>query len=137
MGRVLVLAAAYPFRRIIGVELCSEFVAVARENLKRVEGKVKCKDIDIITTDAAQYAVPDDVTHIHLYNPFTGTTLASVVENIKQSVARSPRRLTVLVSNSDDFDGLAQKSGFLSKYRDYMFYPNQISYAIYECRTAP
>jgi SAM-dependent methyltransferase len=122
MGRAVILAAMYPFRRVIGVELCPALAAGARDNLRRAESKFLCKDIRILTEDAARFVVPHDVSIIHLYNPFVGETLARVLENIWESLCRHPRKLTLLVGNSFDFASLAPSTGILKKRRQYRLY---------------
>lgn len=95
-GRMLCLAARYPFRRVIGVELSAELCAVARRNVAANADRFACKEICIQTADAETYRVPDDVTVIYMNNPFTGDTFCRVVDNICASVARSPRTALLL-----------------------------------------
>jgi len=95
MGRVLIMAAAYPFRKVIGVELSGKLNKVAFENIKRVKKKLKCKDIEIVEADATTYRVPTEVTVIYFYNPFTGAILQQVVDNIHKSLVEAPRKLTI------------------------------------------
>src|SRR3954466_14494536 len=74
MGRILVLAARYPFKRVIGVELAPELAAIARRNLASARLRRRVGDTEVITADATTYVVPDDVTVVYLFNPFTGET---------------------------------------------------------------
>src|SRR5215470_7329568 len=48
LGRVLVLAAMLPFKRVIGVELSPVLAQRARENLSRCESRLRCKSVEII-----------------------------------------------------------------------------------------
>lgn len=95
-GRVAVLASTYPFKRVIGVELVSELAAMARENLRRASKRLRCHQIEIVTADASEYSLPDDTTIIHFFKPFEGEILSRVAHNIKASLLRSPRRLTII-----------------------------------------
>jgi len=99
MGRAVVLAATYPFRRVIGVEASAVLNAVARENIDRVRRRLVCTDVRIEEADAAEYAVPDDVTHVYCYNAFSGASLARVLANLRASLAAAPRRLTLIFKN--------------------------------------
>src|SRR6202035_991074 len=47
MGRVLCLAATYPFRAVVGVEQCASLNEVARMNVQRMRGRAACDDIRI------------------------------------------------------------------------------------------
>ena len=95
-GRAVFLAARYPFKRVIGVELSPELNAVARANIEQVRDQLVCQDVEIVTADAADYQLPDDVTVVFLYNPFRGEIFASVIRELLESVDRRPRRVRVI-----------------------------------------
>src|SRR5262249_54372716 len=69
MGRAVILAATYRFRRVIGVELAPGLAQIALENIAQVERRLVCHDIQIEICDATSYDVPDDVTVIFMNNP--------------------------------------------------------------------
>jgi len=58
-GRVVALAAMHPFGRVIGVELNHELIAIARNNLGRIEPKAQCKRVELFQSDATEFKVPD------------------------------------------------------------------------------
>lgn len=95
-GRAVVLASTFPFKRVIGVELVPELAAMARENLRRASKRLRCQQVEIVTADAPEYSLPDDTTIIHFFNPFEGEILSRVAHNIKASLLKSPRRLTIV-----------------------------------------
>ena len=90
MGRVVIYAATCPFHKVIGVEVSPELSAIARKNIQCARKKLKCKEIQIVTTDAASYVVPPDVTTIFLYNPFRKETLARVFQQVRASIESYP-----------------------------------------------
>ena len=96
MGRALIMAAQRPFRRIIGVEKSAELCVVARENLRRARRKLHGRNIVLANADARCYELPDDVSVIYLFNPFSGQTLAAAIQRISASLLRRPRPLTIL-----------------------------------------
>jgi SAM-dependent methyltransferase len=97
VGRaVYVLARHHPFGRIIGVEIGAQFNAIAVENIRRAKKRLRCKEVEIVTADALDYEIPDDVNYIYMANPFTGELLDAVLQNIIASVKRRPRTLTIL-----------------------------------------
>jgi HD-GYP domain-containing protein (c-di-GMP phosphodiesterase class II) len=53
MGRILAVAAQYSFRRVIGVELSLKLSHIGEENINKAVPNLRCKDIQIITVDAA------------------------------------------------------------------------------------
>lgn len=96
MGRALVLAATYPFRRVIGVERSDSLSVIARENVARAAAKLQCADVSITTTDARTYEVPHDVTHIFLFNPFDEPIVIGVLARIRDSIQAHPRTVTII-----------------------------------------
>lgn len=96
MGRAVILAATYPFRKVIGVELVTDLHVRAGENVRRALKRVRCRDIELYNVDARTFPIPADVTVIYMWNPFAGEVLRQVCANIRQSIIDSPRTLTVL-----------------------------------------
>ena len=96
MGRAVVLAATYPFRRVIGVERSGSLSEIARDNIARASSKLKCAEVSIATLDAREYDVPNDATHIFLFNPFDEPVLASVLTRIRRSLEEHPRELVII-----------------------------------------
>jgi SAM-dependent methyltransferase len=131
MGRALIMAAMHPFRRVIGVELLPELNAVAAENIEKSRKFFKCQHIDIHESDAAAYIVPQNVTIIYFYFPFRGTTLSKVLDNIENSLIRSPREITIIYKNPPRFDEQAADRNWLKKCSEYKpFYGHK--YVIYK-----
>jgi len=95
-GRVVLQAAGYRFRRVVGVELSPELCDVARANIAARRDRLRCRDVVLQVADAATFEIPDDVTVIYLYNPFRGDVFAAAVEHIAASLRRAPRRLRVI-----------------------------------------
>lgn len=98
-GRAVLLAATYPFRRVIGVELSTRLVDIAQDNVNRTKARLRCKDIVLVNADAESYNIPDDVTVVFMYNPFRGAIFAAVVENLLASYDRRPRPLRIVYAN--------------------------------------
>ena len=95
-ARVLIVAAMYPFRRRIGVEFSPELNDIARQNIQRALKWMTCQHIEAITVDAAVYEIPDDAAGLYFQNPFSGEILGTVLENIKASLRRTPRRISLM-----------------------------------------
>jgi SAM-dependent methyltransferase len=98
-GRVVFLAAHYPFDRVIGVELSDELASVARANVERNRARLRCQNLEILTSDVLDYRIPDDVTVAFFNNPFTDDVFATVIHRLMASVDRRPRRLRVIYRN--------------------------------------
>ncbi len=96
LGRAVILAATFPFRRVIGVEFSSELNQRAAAILDTVRGRLACRNIELITADAGTYELPDDVNVVYFFNPFEGALFRRVIDNVKTSLLRAPRPMTIL-----------------------------------------
>ncbi len=96
LGRVVLLAATYPFRKVIGVELSAQLNEQARKNIEAARPRLTCQAIELNTVDARQYDIPQDVTHFYFWSPFGTDILKQVLENVRRSVQAAPREVTVL-----------------------------------------
>jgi SAM-dependent methyltransferase len=115
LGRMLILAATLPFRRVIGVEISPLLAERARENISRCRRKLRCKDIEVYIADAATFEVPTDVTTIYFNNPFAGNILANVLDKIHLSYRKQARRMRLicyLPTQSAFSDQICQSDGF-------------------------
>jgi SAM-dependent methyltransferase len=95
-GRVLLQAARWPFKRVVGVEIDSELSATARANIEHHRRRLRCEDVEVITADAAEYAFEDDVTVVYMYFPFGGETFRTVLDNLIASIDRAPREVRLI-----------------------------------------
>jgi CBS domain-containing protein len=100
MGRVVFQAAAYyPFKRVIGIELSRALHEIAQANIERSRDRLRCRNIELVNCDVASYEIPDDVTVVYLFNPFTGQTFSLVIDRLLASVARNPRSVRIVYRN--------------------------------------
>ena len=111
MGRAVILAATYPFRKVIGVELVASLHVKAQKNVQRALGRLRCRDIELHNIDARDFRVPHDVTVIYMWNPFSGEVLRKVIANIRQSIIEAPRIITIVhlsPTNPTDLDAMKE-----------------------------
>ncbi|MGW4662737.1 methyltransferase domain-containing protein [Streptosporangium sandarakinum] len=100
MGRMVLEAASrYRFGKVIGVELSEQLNDIARRNLATTRLRLRCRDVELVRSDALDYRIPDDVSVVFLNNPFRGETFETVIERLVASVDRNPRRVTVIYFN--------------------------------------
>jgi len=99
-GRALLLAADYPFRRVLGIELLPALHRVAQENIKKYESdSQQCFAIDCLLADAGEFAFPPEPTVLYLFNPLPESGLAKLVSNLEHSLREHPRPEFVLYHN--------------------------------------
>ena len=94
-GRALMLAQAYPFKEIVGVEFSENLCAVARQNFAHYGGPVACHRISCVCADAVEYQFPGGNLVLYFYNPFEAPVLARVLTNLKEDLSRDPREVWV------------------------------------------
>jgi SAM-dependent methyltransferase len=99
-GRVLLMAADYPFRRILGIELLPELHRVAKENVGKYKSdSQQCFAIECLLGDASEFAFPPEPTVVYLFNPLPESGLARMIANLEQSLREHPRPVFVLYHN--------------------------------------
>jgi histone methylation protein DOT1 len=96
LGRAVLVAASFPFRRVIGVELSPELTKRARENLARNAHRVRAAEVELVTADALEWTVPRDLSIAYLYCPFTGEVFDRVLAKLFESLDEDPRPLRLL-----------------------------------------
>lgn len=96
-GRVLLMAAALPFKRIVGVEFSPSLADIARDNLRRFTGPKKCTDLSVVTMDATKYPLPDGPIVVFMYHPFDEKIMALVEQSLARAVKENPDRRILVV----------------------------------------
>jgi SAM-dependent methyltransferase len=97
-GRVLFVAAEYPFRKVIGVEFSNALHDDALANLKRYNYRGRrCADIEPVHADAREFEFPDDNLVIYLFNPFGDEVMGCMLANLERSLERHPRHVIVVM----------------------------------------
>ena len=79
--------------------IASDLAEVARQNVARSGRFHRCGTTEIVVADATRYRIPDDVTVVHIYNPFDAGSVILCMQAILESLQRAPRRLTLLYAN--------------------------------------
>jgi hypothetical protein len=68
--------------------------------------------VELVTADATDYRLPDDVTVAYFANPFTGDIFRTVIEQLLESLDRRPRRLRLIYRNPVEHDYLMSTGRF-------------------------
>lgn len=131
LGRVIIFAGTKPFKRVIGIDIAPALIVKAGENIRAARG-LKCEVIAEVA-DAQTYAVPEDVTVVHFNNPFSGETLERAVANVRESLRRRPRDLTIVFGSPGKFETMFGGQDWLERKFYRPFYP-ATAYAVYKCR---
>jgi len=96
-GRMLLIAARYPFARVIGVELNPALYTIACSNVEKVRKRnTNLAPIEIVNTDATVYPLPPGPFVLFLYNPFVDDVMTQVARRLTESMKSNPRKVFII-----------------------------------------
>lgn len=91
-GRALLMAAAHPFQRVVGVELVPGLHQVCLENIRALNpSHGESGSLEAHCMDARDFQFPLDPLVVYLFNPFPEPVFAAVMENLRKSAVANPR----------------------------------------------
>ncbi len=105
-GRVLLLAAEYGYKKVIGIELRRPLHETAKRNLNTCKHfRSRVQIIDLFNIDALEYEFPSGPLVLYFFNPFGTAVLGRVLHNL-QIVLQSSKQDVVLTMVNSEFDEL-------------------------------
>ena len=122
-GPAVLVAATFPFRRVIGVEISDELTRSARANLERSRLRARAGAVEFVTADVLEYEIPDDLSVVYLYNPFTGLLFARFLERLLRSLERRPRPLRLVYNYPFEHDYVIASGRFRPIDLSYSYSP--------------
>ena len=113
MGRAILLASEYPFRKVVGVELNPILAGMARRNFAtwRAAGRV-CAPAWIVCLDAASAPIPKGPCLVFLFNPFGASVMRRLLKRLSLTFRNRPRQLDILYVNNEQDRLIGLQSGF-------------------------
>lgn len=109
-GKVLLLAAAYPFARIVGVEFSPPLVEVARENVATLGADAA--RVELVLADATDFEPPPEPLVLYFFNPFDVTVLQPVLARVAASVHERPRPAYIVLTGPPELAAAVEEAGF-------------------------
>jgi len=98
-GRVLLVAAQFPFREVIGVEFSRQLHEIALRNIARFpKDQLHCRSIRSILDDATAFVLPPSDLVCYLYNSFESKVLTSVVQRLAAHAGNGYRIIVIYVN---------------------------------------
>jgi hypothetical protein len=99
-GKAMFLAAGFPFKRIVGVELSPLLSAIAERNGRTFKSKnLACKELEVLCEDAAEFVFPNTPLVIYMFNPFGEEIISRVFISLVESIRRQPRAVLLIYYN--------------------------------------
>jgi hypothetical protein len=122
-GPAVLVAATFPFRRATGVEISDDLTRAAQRNLDASRLRPRAGAVEFVTADVLEYQIPDDLTVVYLYNPFTGLLFARFLERLLRSLERRPRPLRLLYNYPFEHDYVIATGRFRPIDLSYSYWP--------------
>jgi SAM-dependent methyltransferase len=125
-GRALMIAAQFPYRRLLGVELATDLCRAAEINI--ASNPDWASRITVLNQDATTFTYPEGPLLVYLFHPFLAPVLRRVLANLERQLRRSPRETYVLYARNPHFEVL-QRFPFLSQISEtsYPFSPEEVA----------
>lgn len=99
-GRTVLVAAEFPFGRLVGVDASAALVATARRNLDIVRTHRPIDvPIEFVQADATTWPLPDGDLVVYLYHPFDDVLMARFVDTLERAIDAAARSVHVIYLN--------------------------------------
>jgi hypothetical protein len=96
-GRVLLIAAGYPFERVVGVELSEPLIRVAASNVEAyARSRPGLAPIELVHTDALNYELPPTPCVLFFYDPFAAGLMERIGQRVRESFLANPRKMFLI-----------------------------------------
>lgn len=104
-GKVVMTAALFGFKHIVGIEFAPELVELARRNLAKIEDHLPSStDVQVVCADATKYDYGPDDCVFFLYNPFCANVMTGFCQQLARSLKAYPRKLWIIYTEPDYVD---------------------------------
>ena len=96
-GRVLLIAAGFPFERVVGVELSEPLIRVAASNIAAyAQSRPGLVPIELVHADALNHELPPGPCVLFFYDPFAAGLMERIGQRVRDSFLANPRKLFVI-----------------------------------------
>lgn len=114
MGRAMLLAAEFPFRAVIGVELHPLLARIARKNLALWRAAQRARaPMHLLCGDAVEFPLPPGPCVVFLFNPFGAPVLRRLLRSWSQTLSAWDGQLDILYVNNEQEHVFAAQPGFV------------------------
>ncbi len=99
-GRVVAMAASYPYRQVLGIEFAAELQNDARRHIASIKagGRIAC-EVDVINADAVTFEIPAGPCFFYMFNTFRPLVLRKFLANVIASHQNQPRQMRIAYYN--------------------------------------
>lgn len=140
LGRVLINAATYPFRRVVGVEVSTSMAQTARRNVEQARLLRFRTTIAVRCDDARNLTYEEDGYVIFMFNPFGESVMRDIVSSMEDAVRERNVKFFVVYYNNEQA-GVFHRSGMFREIDrgtiDDWSAPRGYGYLVFESSRAP
>jgi predicted RNA methylase len=114
MGRAMLLAAEYPFRKVEGIELNPVLAGIARRNAAKwcSAGRARAP-MRIACSDAVEIRLPQGPCLVFLFNPFGASVMRRLLVRLAEAFRGRPGQLDLLYVNPEQEHVFEGHRGFV------------------------
>lgn len=98
-GRVMVVAAFYGFKKIIGIDFADPLCREAEINIEKIKSLYAGTTFEVICDDALNFKINNETNVFFFFNPFDEVVMLQIVKNILFSVRQNQRKIFVVYIN--------------------------------------
>ena len=97
-GAVLLYAASFPFKRIVGIEWSRQLHEIAEANIRTYSRRLDKRPemIESVCMDARDYQFMSDPMVVYFANPFGRRIMREVLRNIEKWFEAAPREIYII-----------------------------------------
>lgn len=112
-GRILMVAAEFGFKRVVGVEFAAELCEAARENIDAFQKSTGyAATLTIYEGDVLSYPIEACDTVYTLFNPFDDIVTEQFFGRLARSLREHPRRILICLYNTQTIDLIRRITSF-------------------------
>lgn len=136
-GRVLLIAAQFPFAEIIGVELspihCETAICNRDHFVSQVGPHVQCRNIRVECANVMEYTFPNTNLMIYMYRPFLEPIFNGVLDRLCEFQQTTGHMVFIAYSCPAEERSLEKHMGF-AKVKEYQVIDFEHSWSLWECQ---
>ncbi len=98
-GRALCVAAAFGFKKVVGIDFAKEMIDAAGINLNQTKISHPALQYELLWKDISNFDIEKEVSTVFLFNPFDEILMRTVIQKMNTSLKNHPRSFYVLYAS--------------------------------------
>ncbi|MCJ2070634.1 class I SAM-dependent methyltransferase [Methylobacterium sp. J-030] len=89
MGRALLVASKFPFRKVVGIEISKLLCGIATRNIEATStSRTSTCQTTVINSDILNFKIEEQSAVIFMYNPFGANIMKQIIQNLDEKIRR-------------------------------------------------